>query len=498
MLRNSFHQEIPQWRRTTISKIKIQTSRMDTSSEEQVFLAEDVVENLKEQIQGEVLLPSHDDYDQARRIWNGMIDKCPALIVRCTGPADVIDAVKFAREHDLLVSVRGGGHNVAGNALCDNGMVIDLSQMKGIRVDLKSETARAQAGVTLGELDRETQVFGLSVPSGIVTTTGIAGLTLGGGFGYLARKYGLSIDNLISVDMVTAEGEFLTASETENEDLFWGLRGGGGNFGIVTSFEYKLQKIGPIVLGGILLHPMEAAPEFLRFYRDFIADAPNELTVVPLLRLAPPAPFLPKELHGKPVVGIIVLYAGSIEDGESLIAPLRQYGTPLIDGIGPKPFRALQSLLDAAAQPGFHYYVKSEFLPALSDDMIDTLVDHASRITSPLSVIAGFHLGGAISRVDEDATAYSHRDAAYSLILNTAWIDPAESEKHIQWTRTFWKALQPFSSGGAYVNFQSHDEGEERVKTTYGTAKYERLTALKQKYDPSNFFRLNQNIKPTS
>jgi FAD/FMN-containing dehydrogenase len=472
--------------------------RITSLTGEEDFLAEDAVENLKGQIQGDVLLSSDDEYDQARKIWNGMIDKHPALIVRCTGPADVIDAVKFARKHNILVSVRGGGHNVAGNALVDDGMVIDLSQMRGIHVDPKSRTVRAQAGATLGDLDRETQVFGLSVPSGIVTTTGIAGLTLGGGFGYLARKHGLSIDNLISVDMVTAEGKFMTVNETEHEDLFWGLRGGGGNFGIVTSFEYRLQSIGPIVLGGMLLHPMEDAPEFLRFYRDFIANAPDELTVVPVLRLAPPAPFLPEEVHGKPVVGIIVLYAGPIEKGEKLIAPLRQYGTPLVDGIGNKPFRVLQSLLDASARPGLNYYVKSEFLPALSDDMIDTLVEHASKITSPQSVVAGFHLGGAVSRIDEDATAYSHRDASYSLIINSAWIDPNESEKHIQWTREFWKALKPFSSGGAYVNFQSRDEGEDRVKDTYGTAKYERLSKLKQKYDPLNFFRRNQNIKPTS
>ncbi len=472
--------------------------RISTLSDEEAFLAEDAVEHLKGLIQGDVLLPSDDDYEQARKIWNGMIDKRPALIVRCTGSADVIDAVKFARKHNLLVSVRSGGHNVSGNALVDNGMVIDLSKMRGIHVDPKSGTARAQAGATLGELDRETQVFGLAVPSGIVTTTGIAGLTLGGGFGWLARKHGLSSDNLISVDIVTAEGEFLTASETEHEDLFWGIRGGGGNFGIVTSFEYKLQKIGPIVLGGMLLHPMEDAPEFLRFYRDFIANAPDELTVAPILRLAPPAPFLPKEVHGKPVVGVIVLYAGSIEEGEKLIAPLRQYGKPLVDGISPKPFRELQSMLDASARPGLNYYVKSEFLPTLSDDLIDTIVEHASRITSPQSVIAGFHLGGAVSRVDEDASAYSHRDAAYSLIINCAWIDPNESEKHIQWTRAFWEALQPFSKGGAYVNFQSRDEGEDRVKATYGTAKYERLSKLKQMYDPTNFFSLNQNIKPTS
>ncbi|MCK5239312.1 MAG: FAD-binding oxidoreductase, partial [Candidatus Thorarchaeota archaeon] len=405
--------------------------RITTLSGEEAFLAEDVLENLKGQIQGDVLLPSDDDYDQARKIWNGMIDKHPALIVRCTGPADVIDAVKFARAHNLLVSVRSGGHNVSGNSLVDNGLVIDLSNMRGIHVNPKSRTVRAQAGATLGELDRETQVFGLAVPSGIVTTTGIAGLTLGGGFGWLARKHGLSSDNLISVDMVTADGEFLTVSKTEHEDLFWGLRGGGGNFGIVTSFEYHLQSIGPTVLGGMLLHPMKDAPKFLRFYRDFIADAPDELAVAPILRLAPPAPFLPEEVHGTPVVGVIVLYAGSIEEGEKLIAPLRQYGTPLVDGIGPKPFKVLQSLLDASAQPGWQYYVKSEFLPTLSDGVIDTLVEHASKITSPQSVIAGFHLGGAVSRIGEDATAYSHRDASYSLIINSGWTNPNESEKHI-------------------------------------------------------------------
>jgi FAD/FMN-containing dehydrogenase len=470
--------------------------RTITPSYEEIFLSEDDLENLIGLIKGDVLLPTHVEYDKARSIWNGMIDKCPALIVRCTGPADIMDAIKFARQHNLLVSVRGGGHNVAGNAICDDGMVIDLSRMKGIHIDLKAKTARAQAGVTLGELDHETQAFGLVVPSGIVTTTGIAGLTLGGGFGYSSRKFGLTIDNLISVDMITAEGEFLTASKTENEDLFWGIRGGGGNFGIVTSFEYQLQPLGPKVLGGMLLHSMENASEFLRFYRDFIANAPDELTVVPLLRLAPPAPFLPEELHGKPVVGIIALYAGPIEKGISILAPLRQYGTPLIDGIGPKPFSALQSMLDVSAQPGWNYYVKSEFLPAFSDKMIDTIVEHASKITSPLSVIAGFHLGGAVSRIDENSTAYNHRNAAYSLILNTTWTDPAESEKHIQWTRDFWKAMQPFSVGGSYVNFQSNDEGEDRVKTTYGSTKLEKLSQLKQKYDPTNFFRLNRNIKP--
>jgi hypothetical protein len=368
--------------------------------------------------------------------------------------------------------------------------------MKGIQVDFKSKTAWAQAGVTLGELDRETQVFGLAVPSGIVTTTGIAGLTLGGGFGWLSRKYGLSCDNLISVDLVTAEGEFLHVSEEEHQDLFWGLRGGGGNFGIVTSFNYKLQPVGPTVLGGMILHPVEEGKEFLRFYRDFIAGSPEELAVAPIVRIAPPSPALPIEVHGRKVAGAIVLYSGSIEEGEALIKPLREYGKPLADGIGPKPFRALQSMLDSSAQKGWNYYVKSEFLPPLSDGLIDTIVEHGSKIPSPQSVIAGFHLGGAVSRIAEDATAYSHRDAAYSLIINSGWIDPASSDENIEWTRGFWQALQPFSSGGSYVNFQSQDEGEDRVISTYGSEKYQRLAALKKKYDPTNFFKLNQNIKP--
>jgi FAD/FMN-containing dehydrogenase len=476
-----------------MSNIHITTLSGDT-----IALTDDRVNHFKEMIHGNVLFPSQEEYDQARKIWNGMIDTRPACIVQCSGPADVIDVVRFARTHELLVSVRGGGHNVSGKALCDGGMMIDLSRMKGIHVNPTARIARAQAGVTLGELDRETQAFGLVTPAGIVTTTGIAGLTLGGGIGYLSRKYGLTCDNLLSVDLVTAEGEYLTVSQTQHPDLFWGVRGGGGNFGIVTSFEYQLHALGPMVLGGMLLHPMKDAPAFLRYYRDFIADAPDELAVVPLLRLAPPAPFLPSSVHGQPVVGVIALYAGAIEDAESCIAPLRQYGTPLVDGIKPTPFRVLQSMLDASARPGLQYYVKSEFLPPLSDALIDTIVDHASRITSPLSVIAGFHLGGAVSRVEEDATAYSHRDAAYSLIINCAWRDPAESATHIQWTREFWTALQPFSRGGAYINFQSRDEGEDRVINTYGTAKYKRLAVLKRKYDPSNFFRLNQNIPPSA
>lgn len=464
----------------------------------ETVLEEATVEAFKSSLRGELLASGDEGYDEARAIWNGMIDKRPALIARCTGVADVIDAVNFARTNNVLVSVRGGGHNVAGKALVDGGLMIDLSLMKGIHVDPKARTARAQPGCTLGDLDRETQAFGLAAPAGIVSTTGIAGLTLGGGIGWLSRKHGLTSDNLLSVDVVTADGRFLTASEDENADLFWGVRGGGGNFGIVTSFEYRLHPVGPIVVGGLVLHPMEKAREFLRFVREFAASAPEELTVIPLLRRAPPAPFVPVEAHGAPVVAAAVMYAGPIEEGQRLVQPLKDFGSPLADVIGPKPFMALQTIFDAAAAPGNQYYLKSEYMFDLSDGAIDAIVTHATRITSPLSLAAFFQLGGAVRRVGEDDTAFSHRDAAFALNIQASWLDPEESAVHIRWTREFWTAMKPFSTGGVYVNFLSEDEGEDRVTAAYGAAKQERLVALKNKYDPTNFFRLNQNIKPTA
>jgi FAD/FMN-containing dehydrogenase len=471
--------------------------RVTTITGGETVLEEAAVEAFKSSLRGELLRPGDEGYDEARAVWNGMIDKRPALIARCTGVADVIDAVNFARTNNLLVSVRGGGHNVAGKAVSDGGLMIDLSLMKGIHVDPKARTARAQPGATLGDLDRDTQAFGLAAPAGIVSTTGIAGLTLGGGIGWLSRKHGLTSDNLLSVDIVTADGQFLTASEDDNADLFWGVRGGGGNFGIVTSFEYRLHPVGPIVVAGLLLHPMEKATEFLRFCREYAAAAPDELTVIPFLRLAPPAPFLPVEVHGAPVVGAAVLYAGPIEEGQRAVQPLKEFGSPLADLIGPKPYIALQTMFDAGAPPGNQYYLKSEYLRGLSDDAIDIIAAHGARITSPLSIAAFFHLGGAVSRVGEDETAFSHRDAAFALNIQASWLDPEESEEHIRWTRDFWTAMQPFSTGGVYVNFLSEDEGEDRVRAAYGAANYERLVALKNKYDPTNFFRLNQNIKPT-
>lgn len=471
--------------------------RVTTTTGGETVLEEAAVEEFKSSLRGELLRPGDEGYDEARAIWNGMIDKRPALIARCTGVADVIDAVNFARTNNLLVSVRGGGHNVAGKAVSDGGLMIDLSLMKGIHVDPKARTARAQPGVTWGDLDRDTQAFGLAAPGGIVSTTGIAGLTLGGGIGWLSRKHGLTSDNLLSVDIVTADGRFLTASEDENADLFWAVRGGGGNFGIVTSFEYRLHPVGPIVVAGLILHPMEKAREFLRFYREYAATAPDELTAIPLLRLAPAAPFLPEDVHGAPVVGVAVLYAGPIEDGQRVVQPLKEFGSPLVDLIGPKPYMAHQTMFDAAAPHGNQYYLKSEYLRSLSDDAIDVIATYGASILSPLSLAAFFHLGGAVSRVAEDDTAFSHRDAAFALNIQASWLDPEESDQHIRWTRDFWTAMQPFSTGGVYVNFLSEDEGEDRVRAAYGAANYERLVALKNKYDPTNLFRLNQNIKPT-
>ena len=350
---------------------------------------------------GELLLPTSRGYDTARRIWNGAIDRRPACIARCTGVADVVAAVRFARERDLLVAVRSGGHGVGGHALCDGGLVIDLSPMRGIRVDPQARTARAEAGVLWGKFDRETQLLGLATVGGIVSHTGVSGLTLGGGIGWLMRKYGATVDNLLSVDLVTADGELVTASEDDNPDLFWGVRGAGGNFGIVTSFEYRLHPVGPIVLAGPIFHPLDNAPEVLRFYREFAATAPDELTTIVELELAPPLPFLPEDVHGKPIVMVGACYAGRPEDGAEVVRPLKEFGNPIVDRLEPKPYLALQSIFDPLVPHGWHRYWKSVELPPLTDGAIDTLIDHTSRITSPRSYTIIFQLGGALARVAE-------------------------------------------------------------------------------------------------
>ena len=455
------------------------------------------IEELKARLRGPVLQPGDDGYDEVRRVWNAMIDKRPAAIARCSGVADIIDAVRFARTNDLLLAVRGAGHNIAGTAMCEGGLVIDLSMLKGIRVSLEAGTVRAQPGVTWGDLDRETQPFGLAVPGGIVSTTGIAGLTLGGGFGWLTRKYGYTCDNLLSVDLVTADGELLIASETRHPDLFWGIRGGGGNFGVVTSFQYRLQPVGPTVVAGLVLHPMERAAEVIDFFRTFTAAAPEELTSLLILRIAPPAPFLPPHVHGAPVAGIAVCYAGPIEDGMAAVRPLKEFGSPLADIIGPKPFSAHQTMLDGAQPPGRYDYWKSDYFSHISDAARDTLVAYAARLPSPESSVLLMHLGGAASRVAENATAAGHRGAEYILNIAGSWADPELTEPGIGWAREFWAAMQPFSMGGTYVNFMTADEGQERVRAAYGSEKYDRLVALKNQYDPTNLFRSNQNIAPS-
>jgi FAD/FMN-containing dehydrogenase len=455
---------------------------------------EPAVQDLRANIRGEVIVPGDDRYESARQVWNGSIDRHPALITRCTGAADVMAAVKLARRAGLRVAVRGGGHSFPGLSVCDEGLVIDLSLMKGIRVDPHKRTARAQAGVLLGELDRETQAFGLAVPAGIVTHTGLAGLTLGGGIGWLMRKFGLTIDQLLSVDLITADGEFVKASEKENPDLFWGVRGGGGNFGIVTEFEFRLNEVGPIVLSGPIFWPMEDSAKILRLYRDWITQVPEELTTIVVHRKAPPLPAIPRELHGKPVVMVICCYAGPVEEGERVVAPLRSFGSPLLDLCVPKPFLDHQAMFDPSFPPGWWYYFRSCNLAELTDNVIEIIADHAVRSRSPQTASPLFHLGGAISRVDEDEMAFNGRSAGHTLNINATTVTREGFEEEREWSRTFWSAMQPYHTN-VYVNFLM-EEGEERIRRAYGPAKYERLKALKRKYDPDNFFRLNQNISP--
>jgi hypothetical protein len=443
---------------------------------------------------GQLVRPADPVYEDQRKIWNGSIDRRPALIARCAGVADVIAAVRFARKHGFLVALRSGGHSYPGLSVCDAGMVIDLGQMKGIRVDPEARTARAQAGVLLGEMDRETQAFGLAVPAGIVTHTGLAGLTLGGGIGWLERKYGLTIDQLVSVDLVTAEGEFVKASETENPDLFWGVRGGGGNFGVVTEFEFRLNPVGPTVLAGPILWAMEDSRQVLRFYRDWITDIPDALTTIVTYRRMLPSPFVPPELHGKHAVIVGCCYAGPVEEGEEVLKPLRRFGSPLLDMCKPKPFVAHQASLDAGFPHEWWYYIRSCNLAELGDEVIDTLADHGRRIASQETVCSIFHLGGAVAKVAEDEAAFTGRDAGHTVNVIGITTTGEGFDPEREWARGLWTALEPHHQN-AYVNFLM-EEGEERIRQAYGADKYDRLKALKRRYDPDNFFRLNQNIPP--
>ncbi|WP_276246639.1 MULTISPECIES: FAD-binding oxidoreductase [unclassified Haladaptatus] len=444
---------------------------------------------------GELFEPEDPGYDEARAIWNAAIDKRPGLIAQCSGVADVIAAVNFAREHNLLVSVRGGGHNIAGTALCDDGVVIDLSQMKAIRVDPEAKTARVEAGATLADFDHEAQAFGLATPLGINSTTGVAGLTLGGGFGWLSRKYGMTIDNLQSVDIVTSAGTLLHVSETEHPDLFWGIRGGSGNFGIVTSFEYDLHEVGPEIFGGPIVYDTADRTTVLQFVREFNQTAPDELSTWVVLRKAPPLPFLAEEDVGKDVLIVIPFYAGDPAEGEKLVAPLREIATPLGDGVGPVPYEAFQQLVDPLLEPGLRNYWKSHNFADMTDEVIDIAIQYADNLPSPMSEIFFGHVGGEMARVPAEATAYPHRDATYIMNVHTRWDDPALDDTCKAWAREYYDAQSPNAQEGVYVNFISEDSGEERL--AYG-ANYERLSELKQAYDPHNLFRVNQNVKPTA
>jgi FAD/FMN-containing dehydrogenase len=447
-------------------------------------------------VRGPVLRPADPGYDDARAIWNGLIDRRPALIVQCSGAADVVDAVNYARDQGLLVSIKGGGHNVAGNAVNDGGLVIDLSQMRGVHVDPEAQTVRAQGGATWGDVDREAQLFGLAVPGGVVSTTGIAGLTLHGGAGHLRRKHGLSIDSLRSVDIVTADGELRKASATDNEDLFWAVRGAGSNFGVVTSFEFQAHPVGPMVMVGALFYPLDEARAILAAWRDYVTTGPDELSSIALLWNVPPEEPFPPEHQGKPTLVVAAVYSGSVEEGEPVVQPLRELAEPLVDLSGPWPWLGLQSGFDALYPKGAFYYWKSRAFADLRDEAIDDIADWGSRRPSPQSDIVIWHNGGAMSEVGESATAYGGRDAPFLVTGEASWDDPSLTDDAIAWGRDFWAAMGRHSTGGLYLNFPGlGEEKEALVRAGYGV-NYDRLAELKTKYDPENLFRMNLNIAP--
>ena len=451
------------------------------------ILEERIVEELKASLRGALIRESDDGYEQARMVWNGNIDRRPALIARCAGVADVIDAVNFAHAHNLLVAIRGGAHSAAGHGTCDGGIVIDLSQMRGLRVDPENRTAQAQAGVLWGDLDRDAEAFGLATTGGVISNTGIAGLTLGGGLGWLMGKHGLTIDNLLSADVVTADGRFLNASANQNADLFWGLRGGGGNFGIVTSFEYRLHPVGPTVLGGVILHPLDRAKEVLRFYRDFSSSLPDEAEAYAGLMTSP---------EGDPVVALMLGYNGPVAEGERVLEPARKFGEPIADLVQPMPHSVRNTLFDEpAAIHGIQRYWKSGFTDTISDELIDVVVGGASDFSSTLSNIAFYKIHGAATRVPSNETAFGLRGEKWDLNVLSQWTESGESERHIAWTRQIWERVEPLISDAAYVNHIAGDDTPEKVRASYG-GNYEKLVALKDKYDPTNMFRLNPNIKP--
>jgi FAD/FMN-containing dehydrogenase len=453
-------------------------------------------ESLKSRFTGNVLTAGDPGYDESRTIWNAMIDRYPAVAVQPHTTQDVATAVTAVRELGLPLSIKGGGHNIAGMAVCDDGIMIDFALMKNVSVDPDSRAVRVQPGAVWGEVDQATQPFGLIVPSGIISTTGVAGLTLGGGFGWTTRKWGHTADHLRSVEIVTADGQIRRVNDDQDPDLFWAIRGGGGNYGVVTEFEFEARQLGPIVTAGLVFYPMDDAPSVIEFFREFSEEGPEELTCLLVLRIAPPAPFLPPEVHGKPVVGIAALYAGDPDEGERILAPLKAFGAPLADVISQKPYVIHQSFLDTGQPHGRRYYWKSEYLPGISKELSEIMIERCRNFTSPFSSMLAMRLGGATKRVPSDVGAISHRSAEFIVAIQSAWENPEEDDHHIQWAREFHSAVREFSTGGTYVNFLTEEEGADRIHDAYEPEIYERLAKVKAQYDPTNLFRMNKNIAP--
>ncbi|MES2564032.1 MAG: FAD-binding oxidoreductase [Pseudomonadota bacterium] len=459
-----------------------------------VNISPEALQSFKTVFRGAVLTPEDTAYEEVRKVWNAMIDRRPALIVRCTGTVDVVQAVRFAREHRVIVSVRGGGHNIAGLAVCEGGLMIDMSLLRGVWVDPVQRVAHAQAGCTLGDVDRETQLHGLAAVMGFVSATGIAGLTVGGGFGYLTRRHGWTCDTVLSMEVVTADAQVLRVSAAEHSDLYWALRGGSGNFGIVTSFEYQLFPVGPDILGGAIVWRGEDAKQVLDAYRDFSAAAPRELTSVAVLRIAPPAPWLPKEIHGKPIAAVFVCHSGKIEEGEALVSRLRKVGQPVADIVTRRPYTQMQSLLDATQPKGRRYYWKSHYLASIDSKLVESAVEHAGRMRSPHSTIILFQIQGALNELATDHSPAGNRDAAYVLNIAGSWEKPDDDEINVRWARDCFEATRACSTGGTYINFLTEEEGADRIEAAYGRSILDKLAAIKRDYDPDDFFRHTKRV----
>lgn len=451
------------------------------------------IDLFRSSLRGELIQPEDEGYNAARKVYNGMIDRRPRFIVRCSDVADVISAVKFAKENSLLLAIRGGGHNGAGLAVCDDGLVIDLSRRRGVRVNPKQRTVQVESGCMWGDVDHATHAFGLAVPSGIISTTGVAGLTLGGGHGYLTRKFGLTIDNLLEADMVLADGSFVTVNQSENEDLYWAIRGGGGNFGVVTSFTFRAHPISTVYAGPMLWYP-DKVVEVMKWFREFSLKAPEELYGFFMFAKVPPAPPFPEKLHGKTMCGIVWCYSGPIENAEKAMSPVHQISSPEFKFVGPMPFPALQSMFDPLLPSGLQWYWKGDFVNELSDDAIELHLKYGSELPSPLSIMHIYPIDGAVQRISKKDTAFSYREAKWSMVIAGVDPDPAKKDRITKWAKEYWEALHPFSAGGAYVNFMM-EEGQSRVEATYRD-NYRRLSEIKRKYDPTNLFRVNQNIQP--